>query len=131
MSMLKLSIFTFVMVVGQLTFKRVAQSLDGISGIGAILRHLALNPWFLAALMLYGGATLLWIMVLRETPLSKAYMFVALAFALVPLGASVLFHESLGQRYYLGLCLVIAGVGVISSSNVTGANPREIVRATR
>jgi drug/metabolite transporter (DMT)-like permease len=99
MSMLKLAIFTFVMVVGQLTFKRVAQSLDGISGIGAILRHLVLNPWFLAALMLYGGATLLWVMVLRETPLSKAYMFVALAFALVPLGASVLFHESLGQRY--------------------------------
>lgn len=127
--MLKLTIFTLIVVIGQLTFKRVAQGLGGVSGLGPLVRHLALDPWFIAALALYGSATLLWILVLRETPLSKAYMFVALAFALVPMGAAVFFHESLGPRYYLGLFLVAAGVAVIGSSGAAIANDREIAHA--
>lgn len=129
--MLKLIIFAAIVVVGQLTFKRVAQGLDGIAGIGSILRHLAIDPWFIAALALYGGATLLWILALRETPLSRAYMFVALAIALVPIGAAIFFQESLSPRYYFGLFLVIAGISVIGSANVPVVHDREAAHATR
>lgn len=127
--MLKLIIFAFIVVVGQLTFKRVAQGLGEAVGIGPILRHLAFDPWFIAAIALYGGATLLWILALRETPLSKAYVFVALAVALVPVGAAIFFKESLGPRYYLGLALVVAGVIIIGSSSVPDTHGREVARA--
>ena len=129
--MLKLIIFAFIMVAGQLTFKRVAQGLAQISGLSSILRHLAFDPWFIAALALYGGATVLWVLALRETPLSRAYMFVALAFALVPIGAAVFFHESLGPRYYLGLILVIAGVVVIGSSSSKVTDVHEVANGAR
>jgi undecaprenyl phosphate-alpha-L-ara4N flippase subunit ArnE len=129
--MLKLTVFTLIVVLGQLTFKRVAQGLGQMSGMSSMLRHLAFDPWFIAALALYGGATVLWVMVLRETPLSKAYIFVALAFALVPIGAAVFFHEALGPRYYLGLVLVIAGVAVIGSDNAVGTVNHEIAGALR
>ena len=129
--MLKLILFALIVVVGQLTFKRVAQGLGDVAGIGPILRHLTFDPWFIAALALYGGATLLWVMVLRETPLSRAYVFVALAFALVPMGAAIFFQESLGSRYYFGLLLVVAGVVVIESDGAAVAHDREIAHAAR
>lgn len=127
--MLKLISFALIVAVGQLTFKRVALGLGEMTGIGSILRHLMFDPWFIAALVLYGGATLLWVMALRETPLSKAYVFVALAFALVPIGAAIFFQERLGLRYYCGLFLVIAGVIVIGSSNAPVASAPEVARA--
>ena len=113
--MLKLIAFALIMVVGQLSFKKVALELGPVSGIGPIIRHLAINPWFLIALALYGTATILWILALREIPLSRAYVFVALAFALVPIGAALFFHEVLGLRYAAGLILVVLGIAIIGS----------------
>lgn len=115
--MLRLIIFALIMVVGQLSFKRVALGLGGVEGLFPIIRHLATDVWFIAALGLYGLSTLLWVTALRDIPLSKAYVFVALAIALVPIGAAMFFHERLEPRYYLGLLLVIAGVVIIGSSN--------------
>ena len=77
--------------------------------------HLALlNSWMVAALFLYGFATGLWVWILRSTPLSIAYPFVALSFVLVPLGAHFLFGEQLTIRYASGVALIIAGLVVIS-----------------
>jgi drug/metabolite transporter (DMT)-like permease len=115
--MLRLIIFALIMVVGQLSFKRVALGLGGVEGLFPIIRHLATDVWFVAALGLYGLSTLLWVTALRDIPLSKAYVFVALAIALVPIGAAMFFHERLEPRYYLGLLLVITGVVIIGSSN--------------
>jgi len=127
--MFKLVVFSLIVAGGQLAFKRVAQRLGDLSGVGPIFRQLAFDPWFIGALALYGIGTLLWVLALRETPLSRAYVFVALAFALVPLGATVFFNETLGPRYYLGLLLVIAGVTVIGSASTSPANNAEAAHA--
>ena len=111
--MLKLLIFAFIVAAGQLLFKRVASDVSGISGNAAILRHIMFDPWFLSATALYVGATLLWILALREIPLSKAYPFMALAFVLVPAGAVVFYGETLGLRYFVGLGLVLLGIALI------------------
>lgn len=127
--MLKLFMFALIVAAGQLAFKYVARGLGEVAGFGPILRHLAFNPWFIGALALYGIATLLWILTLREMPLSKAYVFIALAFALVPIGAAIFFEESLGIRYCVGLLLVIAGVMVIGSSNAAANSNRQAAHA--
>lgn len=127
--MFKLIIFALIMVVGQLTFKRVALGMEHVSGVGSTVRYLALNPWFLAALGMYGTATFLWVLALREIPLSRAYVFVALAFALVPIGAAIFFKESLSPRYILGLALVILGILIIGTGSPALVEREEVTRA--
>jgi drug/metabolite transporter (DMT)-like permease len=119
--MLKLLLFVVVMTVGQLLFKRSADALAGVEGTSELIRRLAIDPGFLAALTLYAFATFLWVAALREIPLSRAYPFTALAFTLVPVGAALFFGETLGPRYLLGLALVLAGIFLISQPSTPTA----------
>ena len=68
------------------------------------------NSSFLTALVLYGAATLIWLSVLRNAPLSQAYALYSLSFVLVPLCAAVWFQEPLGWRYIVGSMLIIGGI---------------------
>ena len=97
--------FTLLMSTGQMLFKVAADS-----GSGKPMPLAMLNGWMLAAIALYGGATLLWVYILRGTPLSVAYPFAALSFIIVPIGAWVLFGEALSWRYALGMVFIILGI---------------------
>ena len=101
--------FALLLSAGQVLFKQAA-----VVGIGKPF-HLALfNGWMAAALVLYAIATGLWVWILRTTPLSIAYPFVALGFILVPLAAHYLFAEPLETRYAIGATLIVAGLLVMS-----------------
>ena len=63
-----------------------------------------------AAFALYGGATLVWVYVLRHVPLSAAYVFMSLSFVIVPLLGWFFFKESLTPRYFIGMALIVAGI---------------------
>src|SRR3546814_16289749 len=97
----------------QLMFKRVSISLGDVQGLNMIALNLATDPLLILALMLYGSATLLWVLALREVPLSSAYPFTALAFVLVALASAAFFDEELGPRYFVGLEFVIGGVWIL------------------
>lgn len=127
--MLKLFLFAVVVAAGQLLFKRVAQGVSELPASGPVLRQILLDPWFIAAMGLYVGATLLWILALREMPLSRAYPFTALAFVLVPAGAVFLFGETLGLRYFVGLTLIIVGIVVIGGEGEARAKAGTIAIA--
>lgn len=84
---------------------------------GAISLSKSYKPWDLllsAPIMLgisiYAVSTLLWIYLLRDVALSKAYPFFALSFVIVPLLSSMFFEEHLGNSYLVGMLLIIAGV---------------------
>jgi len=101
--------FAVLLSAGQVLFKQAA-----VAGNGKPF-HLALfNGWMAAALVLYAVATGLWIWILRTTPLSIAYPFVALGFILGPLAAHYLFAEPFETRYAIGASLIIVGLIVIS-----------------
>jgi drug/metabolite transporter (DMT)-like permease len=68
------------------------------------------NGYFITAIVLYTGLTLFWVWLLTFTPLSRAYPFVALAFALSPLLAGLLFGETISARLWLGLGLILSGL---------------------
>jgi drug/metabolite transporter (DMT)-like permease len=53
---------------------------------------------------------------LNGVPLSRAYPFMALAFAIVPLFGWLLFRESLDLRYCAGLALMLAGLYLVAST---------------
>ena len=98
------------MAGGQLLFKAAAMRLPAAGTFAERLVALAQNGYFLAALALYLGLSLLWVWLFRFTPLSRAYLFVALSFALVPVAAAVAFHEPLSARFVLGAVLTICGL---------------------
>ncbi|MEP7085591.1 MAG: hypothetical protein ABI854_12690, partial [Betaproteobacteria bacterium] len=91
--------------VGQILFKQAARA--SLPGAGLMVW---VNGWLLAALVLYGGATLLWVYVLRTTPLALAYSVFALAFIIVPILSATFFGEPLRPSYFVGGALIIAGV---------------------
>ena len=96
---------------GQVLFKVVSTRMSAVDA-GA-LRSIVLDPYFLAAMIIYAIATFSWILVLRSVPLSMAYSFMALGFLFVPILSSVLFNEMLTLRYFLGAALIMVGLTVI------------------
>jgi drug/metabolite transporter (DMT)-like permease len=72
---------------------------------------------FFLALTLYGLGTLLWIVILVDVPLTRAYPFMALAFALVPVGAHFIYRETVQPSYWLGIAFLLIGMYIISTSH--------------
>lgn len=104
------------MSAGQLLFKMAANSYATADG-GGVGRFLALshNLYFMSAVVLYAGFALLWVWILSFTALSRAYPFMALAFALTPLLAGSLFGETISLRLIIGLLLILAGLFFVSA----------------
>lgn len=108
-NVLWLAIFSAMLAVGQLLFKQAGLGMRGLpllDGFLAVVR----TPAFYAALALYGVATMVWIWILSRVPLSLAYPWVALAMAVVPVLASLVFHERVGPAYWVGIVFVAFGV---------------------
>ena len=104
----------FMLGIGQLFFKIAAERLAIGRGWSAFAWSMV--GWPMASvLMLYAVATVLWVYLLHGLALSRAYPFIALVFALVPLMSWFVFRESLDLRYGIGLALMIAGLYLIAA----------------
>lgn len=93
---------------GQLLFKRAGMEIEAVGGWVSfkVLLTVAI------ALSIYGGATLLWINLLRQVDLNKAYLFMALSFVIVPVASHFVFHEAITAGYLAGTTLVAIGLVV-------------------
>jgi undecaprenyl phosphate-alpha-L-ara4N flippase subunit ArnE len=98
-----------MIAVGQLLFKSAATQwrIDGWSWATA---RGFLSPAMLVALVVYAGATLLWVYVLRTVPLSTAYSVFALAFLIVPILARLFLGEAITTQTLAGGALIVLGV---------------------
>ena len=106
-----LLLFTPVIIAGgQILFKQA-----GVRGADAPFVQTLFDPIFIAAVALYGIATLMWVYVLKTVPLSFAYTFMALSYVLVPLLAVLFLGETLNWRYGAGALLIIAGLLIVQS----------------
>ena len=99
-----------LIALGQILFKLASRGASDVDAAG--LLDLARNPFLLAALVIYGLGTVLWIYVLRSVPLNVAYPFMALSFCLVPALAWLTIGEAMTWRQGAGLALIIAGLVV-------------------
>jgi drug/metabolite transporter (DMT)-like permease len=107
--------FAASMATGQILFKYGATQAGIVQGLQGWI-DLLLKPVIVLALTLYAFSTILWLWLLQKIPLTIAYPFAALAFLLVPIGAWIFFREPLNLRYLLGVCLILAGVIVTTTS---------------
>lgn len=62
------------------------------------------------AAIIYGTTTLVWINLLRNVALNKAYIFMALSFVLVPLASNIIFRESVTSFYLIGTLFIVIGI---------------------
>lgn len=111
-TLLSLIVIPLTISLGQLLFKAASRT-AGAPSLASVL-SLLFNPFFIAAVLLYGMATLAWIFVLRGVPVGRAYQFMSLSFVAVPLGACLAFGEALGLRQIAGICIIVAGLFVSS-----------------
>jgi drug/metabolite transporter (DMT)-like permease len=101
---------------GQLLFKMAALRYGASGGgVGERLLGLAFNVYFIAALVLYAGYAFLWVWILSFTPLSRAYPFVALAFALTPLLGGLVFGDTISLRLIAGILFILCGLFLVTS----------------
>jgi drug/metabolite transporter (DMT)-like permease len=105
-----LSLYAVAMAGGQILFKLAALRTPTAGGLVEGLLGLLQNGYFAAALLLYGALTVLWVWILTFTPLSRAYVFVALAFAITPLAGGLLFGEPISLRLVIGIGLIVGGL---------------------
>lgn len=112
---MSLSHFVFIILTvialsaGQILFKMAASGFE-LSTTGFI--NSLLNIKLIVALIVYFFATILWLLVLKNTPLRVAYPFVALAFFVVPILAHFLLGESINWNTFAGAGLIALGVWV-------------------
>lgn len=102
------------MAGGQILFKTAALRLAGEAPLGERMLGLLHNWAFLAAVALYAALALLWVWVLSFTPLSRAYPFIALAFAVTPVLGGLWFGEPISLRLMIGIAVVLCGLLLVT-----------------
>jgi drug/metabolite transporter (DMT)-like permease len=100
---------------GQVLFKMAALRAGTAGGLAERLLGLAFNVYFICALVLYAGFAILWVWILSFIPLSRAYPFVALAFALTPLLGGLLFGDTITLRLIAGIVFILFGLFLVTS----------------
>ncbi len=105
-----LAILTVIgLSTGQILFKLAAQNLHGD---GSIVMLALKNTHLWIALVVYGVATLFWILLLRQVPLKLAYPFVGCAFFIVPVLAHFFLGETISWHSIVGAALIASGIYV-------------------
>jgi drug/metabolite transporter (DMT)-like permease len=102
------------MAGGQILFKLAALRGAADAPLGERMIAMLSNGFFVAALLLYGALTVLWVWILNFTPLSRAYPFVAVAFAVTPLLGGLLFAEPVTTRLIIGICVIFVGLLLVA-----------------
>ncbi|MGE4239886.1 EamA family transporter [Ramlibacter sp.] len=108
LNLLLLVLTVAALSVGQMLFKLAAGGMRP----GGAWHEWLLNKHLFLALVVYAGATALWIALLRQVPLSVAYPFAALAFFFVPVLAYFGLGEPLRWQTFAGAAIISAGVWV-------------------
>jgi drug/metabolite transporter (DMT)-like permease len=106
--------YAAAMAGGQLLFKTAAMRGAGATALSERVAAVLLNGYFIVALVLYAALTVLWVWILTFTPLSRAYPFVALAFALTPALGILVFSEPASLRLAIGIVLILCGLYFIA-----------------
>jgi len=102
--------YAMAMAFGQILFKIAALRVGATGSLGERLTALAHNGYFAVSVVLYAALTVVWVWILTFTPLSRAYVFVALSFIMTPFFAAALFGEPISMRLVIGIGLIVGGL---------------------
>jgi drug/metabolite transporter (DMT)-like permease len=108
-----LSMYAIGLACGQVLFKLAAQRIPAGAALGTQLTSLLGNTYFFGAFAFYCTLAVCWVWILTFTALSRAYPFVALAFAITPTLGAWLFDEPINLRLTLGIAAIVFGLVLV------------------
>ena len=108
-----LATYAVGMASGQVLFKLAAQRFPANAAVGEQLTSLLGNTYFFVAFAFYCALAICWVWILTFTPLSRAYPFVALAFAITPMLGGWLFDEPINLRLGFGIGAIVVGLVLV------------------
>jgi undecaprenyl phosphate-alpha-L-ara4N flippase subunit ArnE len=114
--------FPCFIALGQILFKLTAAHGRGRPA-GEAIAAVVVQPVFYSALAIYAFGTLLWIWILSRYSLTLAYPFAAIALVIVPLLEMAFFGVRGSPGYWLGLCMIVSGVLLVTRSRVSAPAP--------
>lgn len=107
-----------ISVLAQFTLKTgmsmpVVKAIAGKRLDGSLLLVIMTQPYVILGFLLYGIGAVVWLAVLSEWDVSKAYPMVGAGFALSGI-AGYLLGEHISLHRALGICLICVGVWVVA-----------------
>lgn len=100
---------------GQLTLKLALARMPVFAWTWEFWSDMLTNWWFLACGLLFGGASLLWIYILKHFPLNMAYPLASLSYVIAIILAVIFLHESVPVTRWIGVALIMIGCIFISN----------------
>lgn len=93
--------------------------------VGGGVTSLVINPWLAAEVVVLGLQAITWSVVLRRAPLTYAYPFLGLAFAINLAAAWLIFDETIRLQHICGVAIIILGVLVMGIETGRAALSRD------
>jgi drug/metabolite transporter (DMT)-like permease len=102
-------LFTFFAATAQVLWKYATIALGEHPSTLALVTNIQL----IGGLAIYGLGAILMIVALKHGELSVLYPLISLSYVWVAIVAFLLFHESMHPTKIAGICIIMAGVGVL------------------
>lgn len=113
--LLGLSFLQSVMLsLGQLSLKVALEHMPPFSWTLRFGAHMLTNWWFLLCGIMFGGASLLWMYILKHWPLSMAYPMVSMSYVIAMVMAVAFLHESVAWNRWVGVGLIMLGCVLVA-----------------
>lgn len=94
---------------GQLTLKLALAKMPTFAWTTRFWLDMLTNWWFLVCGILFGGASVLWMYILKHFPLNMAYPMASLSYVFALVFAIVFLHETVAWNRWLGVALIMIG----------------------
>jgi len=82
----------------------------------ALIPFIITNIYIIFGAILYGISFVLWLYVLSKVKVSYAYPFISLSYVIVAVLGFLILGEKISFSAWIGICLVVIGVTLISTS---------------
>lgn len=114
-------LFIAVETATQITFKYAGATLDDRSGLAHLIAQALATPVVLLGFGLYFLGFLIWMTILKDIDLGRAFPMTAIIYVTTLASAVLLFHEMLNPLRIAGVLVIAGGVALLASD--TGAAP--------
>jgi drug/metabolite transporter (DMT)-like permease len=105
-----MSLYTLVLAVATASGVAIGQVLFKLAAARGGLGQILISSYFWFACCLYGLVTIVWVLLLKEMDLSRAYPILAACYVLVPAMSVILLGERVGLSYVIGVLLIVSGI---------------------
>ena len=108
-------LFVAVETATQVAFKFAGATLDDRSGLVHLVAQAAATPVVLLGFFLYFLGFLIWMTILKDLDLSRAFPMTAIIYVSTLASAVLLFHEMLNPTRIAGVMFIAVGVVILAS----------------